>query len=160
MADSCRACLSSMVLRDNADEALLAAVTLCANAEGALRDAARRRARGGMLVARALKRRLAMLRARADQLLLNAFSTFSQLVMGRIGLSHPASLGWVRDLTKQQQEATGVRVAFWRRSDPARPGDVKRTTQSPRKPSARRPRTAPPRRTRTASPPCHRASCE
>ena len=42
--------------------------------------------------------------ARASTLLLNAFSTFSQLVMGRIGLRHPLGheryeLGWVRDLT-------------------------------------------------------------
>lgn len=60
--------------------------------------------------------------AHASTLLLNAFSTFSQLVMGRIGLRHPLGhpsieLGWVRDLTKRQQARLGVNVAFWRRED-------------------------------------------
>ena len=62
--------------------------------------------------------------ARASVLLLNAYSTFSQLVMGRIGLGHRETLGWVRDLTRQQQRALGVTVAFWRREDPARTGQL------------------------------------
>ena len=53
--------------------------------------------------------------ARAERLLLNAFSTFSQLVMGRIGLWHAESLGWVRDLNRRQQRQLGVNVAFWKR---------------------------------------------
>ena len=62
--------------------------------------------------------------SRARVLLLNAFSTFSQLVMGRIGLSHPRSLGWVRDLSQQQQRQLGVTVSFWRREDPRRVGSL------------------------------------
>lgn len=67
--------------------------------------------------------------ARASTLLLNAFSTFSQLVMGRIGLRHPLGheryeLGWVRDLTRRQQARLGVSVTFWRREDPARVGQL------------------------------------
>ncbi len=55
-------------------------------------------------------------------LLLNAFSTFSQLVMGRIGLRHARALGGVRDLSRKQQRQLGVKVAFWRRENPARAG--------------------------------------
>ena len=55
--------------------------------------------------------------SRAKVLLLNVYSTFSQLVMGRIGLSRPKTLGWVRDLTAQQQKDAGVSVSFWRRED-------------------------------------------
>ena len=58
------------------------------------------------------------------QLLLNAFSTFSQLVMGRIGLRHGQSLGWLRDLSKSQQQAHGVTVSFWRREDPTKVGKL------------------------------------
>ena len=55
--------------------------------------------------------------SQASILLLNAFSTFSQLVLGRLGLQHRESLGWVRDLSSRQQRALGVTVAFWRRED-------------------------------------------
>ena len=60
--------------------------------------------------------------ARASVLLLNAYSTFSQLVMGRMGLRRPKQLGWVRDLTKRQQAQLGVKVSFWRREDSGRMG--------------------------------------
>ncbi len=49
----------------------------------------------------------------ARHFVLNIFSTFSQLVMGLIGLRHPR-IGYVRDLTPQQQRAAGVNVTFWR----------------------------------------------
>ena len=62
--------------------------------------------------------------ARSKRLLLNAFSTFSQLVIGRMGLTHRDTLGWVRDLSRQQQQALGVSVAFWRREDTARAGQL------------------------------------
>ena len=52
--------------------------------------------------------------ARARWLLLNAFSTYSQLIMGRVGMQHPDVIGWTRDLTAQQQRRTGVSVEFWR----------------------------------------------
>ena len=52
--------------------------------------------------------------ARAQWLLLNAFSTYSQLIMGRVGMQHPDAIGWTRDLTAQQQRRTGVSVEFWR----------------------------------------------
>tara|TARA_B100000795_G_scaffold269198_1_gene257914 strand:- start:475 stop:795 length:321 start_codon:yes stop_codon:yes gene_type:complete len=51
--------------------------------------------------------------ARAQSLLLNAFSTYSQLIMGRVGMQHPDAIGWTRDLTAQQQRRTGVSVEFW-----------------------------------------------
>ena len=61
--------------------------------------------------------------AHASRLLLNVYSTFSQLVMGRLGLRRRgvrgAALGWVRDLTKKQAAALGVTVAFWRREETA-----------------------------------------
>lgn len=56
--------------------------------------------------------------AHASVLVLNAFSTFSQLVMGRVSLHHRRGLGWVRDLSKEQQRALGVHVVFWRRANP------------------------------------------
>ena len=62
--------------------------------------------------------------ARASVLLLNAYSTFSQIVMGRIGLARPKSLGWVRDLNRRQQQELGVQVRFWRREDPVRVGKL------------------------------------
>lgn len=46
------------------------------------------------------------------------FSTFSQMVLMRIGLSHSQHLGWVRDLSSSQQEKIGKRVDFFRRVDP------------------------------------------
>ena len=54
--------------------------------------------------------------AHATTLLLNAFSTFSQLVMGALGApsvgpSHH-ELSWVRDLTKRQQVRLGVSVVL------------------------------------------------
>ena len=49
----------------------------------------------------------------ARHFVLNIFSTFSQLVMGLIGLRHPR-IGYVRDLTPQQQRTLGVNVTFWR----------------------------------------------
>lgn len=52
--------------------------------------------------------------ARASHLVLNAFSTFSQLVMGRIGMEKPAIVGWARDLNEAQQRRLGVTVDFWR----------------------------------------------
>ena len=54
--------------------------------------------------------------ARASHLVLNAFSTFSQLVMGRIGLEHAQTVGWARDLNEAQQRAVGVTVLFHRRT--------------------------------------------
>ena len=57
----------------------------------------------------------------AKLLLLNAYSTFSQLVMGRIGMDSVtikhkvARVGWTRDLTATAQKRLGVRVWFWRR---------------------------------------------
>ena len=50
----------------------------------------------------------------ARLLLLNAYSTFSQLVMGRVGMNS-ARVGWTRDLTAAAQKRLGVRVWFWRR---------------------------------------------
>ena len=52
--------------------------------------------------------------ARAQSLLLNAWSTFSQLVMGRVGMQHPDLVGWTRDLAPADQRRVGVGVAFWR----------------------------------------------
>ena len=52
--------------------------------------------------------------ARAQSLLLNAWSTFSQLVMGRVGMQHPDLVGWTRDLAPADQRRVGVAVAFWR----------------------------------------------
>ena len=40
--------------------------------------------------------------ARASRLLLNAYSTFSQLVMGRVGL-RSERVGWNRELNTEQQ---------------------------------------------------------
>ena len=52
--------------------------------------------------------------SRARYLLLNVFSTFSQLVMGFIGLRASHTVGWVRDLTDAQQRTLGVNVTFLR----------------------------------------------
>ena len=56
----------------------------------------------------------------ARHFVLNIFSTFSQLVMGLIGLRH-SRIGYVRDLTPKQQRTLGVNVTFWR----LRPGQKK-----------------------------------
>lgn len=55
--------------------------------------------------------------SRASTLLLNGFSTFSQLVMGHIGLRHPELIGWTRDLSDAQQRQLKIRVLFWSRAD-------------------------------------------
>ena len=51
-----------------------------------------------------------MVCGRAKILLLNAFSTFSQMVIARVGLG---SLGWARDLSPTQQRQLGVTINFW-----------------------------------------------
>ena len=52
--------------------------------------------------------------ARATTLLVNAFSTFSQLVMGRISMARPeVGIGWTRNLSAEQQKQLGVTVDFW-----------------------------------------------
>jgi hypothetical protein len=58
--------------------------------------------------------------SRAKVLMLNVFSTFSQLAMGYIGLRNAQTLGWVRDLTPPQQKMLGVKVNFWRKANPFR----------------------------------------
>jgi len=35
--------------------------------------------------------------------------------MGFIGLGAAPAIGWVRDLTEEQQRRAGVNVSFWRR---------------------------------------------
>ena len=55
--------------------------------------------------------------AGAPTLLLNAFSTFSQLVLARIGMHHALRIGWVHELSLEQQGAVGVRLAYLRRID-------------------------------------------
>jgi len=52
--------------------------------------------------------------ARAQSLLLNTWSTFSQLIMGRVGMQHANLVGWTRDLAPADQKRIGVTVAFWR----------------------------------------------
>ena len=47
-------------------------------------------------------------------MLLNAFSTYSQLIMGRVGMQHADAIGWTRDLSAQQQKQVGVSVEFWK----------------------------------------------
>eukprot|EP00966_Prymnesium_polylepis_P134905 3117849-Prymnesium_polylepis.1 len=56
--------------------------------------------------------------AKARVLLLNVFSTFSQMVLSRVGLLHPHELGWVRDVTRTQQRQLGIEVRFLRRINP------------------------------------------
>ena len=53
--------------------------------------------------------------AHAQVFILNAFSTFSQMVVGRVGLRHPRTLGWLRDLTRRQETSLGIHVSYWRR---------------------------------------------
>ena len=55
--------------------------------------------------------------ARASTLLLNAYSDFSQLVLARIGMHHAPRIGWVHELSFEQQKAAGVRLAYLRRID-------------------------------------------
>jgi hypothetical protein len=52
--------------------------------------------------------------SRARYFVLNIFSTFSQAVMAHLGLANGATVGWVRDLTEQQQRQLGVEITFWR----------------------------------------------
>lgn len=49
--------------------------------------------------------------ASAPLLLLNAWSTFSQMVIGRVGLANRA-IGWARDLNLAQQTRAGVKISF------------------------------------------------
>lgn len=51
--------------------------------------------------------------ASAKAFKLNAWSTFSQMVMGHIGLRHPKAIGWNRDMSEKQQRHAGVDVSFW-----------------------------------------------
>ena len=55
-----------------------------------------------------------MVCSRADHIMLNIFSTFSQMMLTRIGLDHPNLVGWTRELGTYQQELTGVTVDFWK----------------------------------------------
>lgn len=57
--------------------------------------------------------------SRARHLLLNVYSTFSQLVMGHIGMAHPLQVGWTRSLNSKQQKALGVTVQYWKRRNPS-----------------------------------------
>ena len=57
--------------------------------------------------------------AHARLLLLNAYSTFSQLVQGRIGMRFASRVGWTRELAAATQAQLGVQVRYWRRSDPS-----------------------------------------
>ena len=53
--------------------------------------------------------------ARAEHLVLNIFSTFSQMMQTRIGLDHADVVGgWTRDLTTRQQVALHLDVRYWR----------------------------------------------
>lgn len=51
--------------------------------------------------------------ARAEHLVLNIFSTFSQMMQTRIGLDHPDVVGWTRDLSKRHQAKLKVDVEYW-----------------------------------------------
>ena len=53
--------------------------------------------------------------AKASHLVLNKFSTFSQMMQGRIGLDHPSSVGWTRELTTAQLSKLKVDVQYWTR---------------------------------------------
>ena len=53
--------------------------------------------------------------ARAEHLVLNIFSTFSQMMQTRIGLDHADVVGgWTRDLSTRQQAALHLDVRYWR----------------------------------------------
>ena len=53
--------------------------------------------------------------ARSSHLVLNVFSTFSQMMLTRIGLDHPDEAGgWTRSLDAEQQRALGIDVDYWR----------------------------------------------
>ena len=62
--------------------------------------------------------------ARASALLLNVFSTFSQLLMAHIGMRRPERVGFVRDLSELVQRDLGVHVDFWRRQNPFDPAKL------------------------------------
>lgn len=53
--------------------------------------------------------------SKASWLVLNVFSTFSQLTMGFIGLRLGPEVGWTRDLTEEEQRLAKVNVTFWQR---------------------------------------------
>lgn len=54
---------------------------------------------------------------RADHLLLNIYSTFSQLVIGRVGMREGGP-GWTRDLSADWRNRMGVSLSYWRRTEP------------------------------------------
>lgn len=58
--------------------------------------------------------------ARAQHLVLNIFSTFSQMMLTRIGLDHPQTGGWARDLTQRTKRRLGLDVDYWR-MQPSKP---------------------------------------
>jgi hypothetical protein len=58
-----------------------------------------------------------MLCSRAQRLLLNAWSTFSQITMGHIGLRNAMQVGWTTDLSLRDQEAVGAEVHYWLRKE-------------------------------------------
>ncbi len=51
----------------------------------------------------------------ASTMLLNVYSTFSQMAMGHSGLRYGAHLGWKRSLTRSDQDRLGVEVLYWMR---------------------------------------------
>ena len=55
-----------------------------------------------------------MVCARADHLVLNIFSTFSQMMLTRMGLDHPGEVGWTRDLSAEQKRSLNVDVEYWK----------------------------------------------
>ena len=62
-----------------------------------------------------------MICARSDLLVLNIFSTFSQMMLTRIGLDHPERVGWARDFPISAQRALGIEVDYWRAMPDGRP---------------------------------------
>jgi len=71
----------------------------------------------GLLVSRQLLAPLLdqLVCSQAKWLILNVFSTFSQLAMGFIGLKSGHQIGWVRDLKMEEQAVAGVNISFWQR---------------------------------------------
>ena len=55
-----------------------------------------------------------MVCARSQHLLLNIWSTFSQMMLTRIGLDHPKTGGWARGLTDRTKRRLGLDVSYWR----------------------------------------------
>ena len=63
--------------------------------------------------------------ARAEHLVLNIFSTFSQMMQTRIGLDHADVVGgWTRDLTTRQQVALHLDVQYWRAANQVKSSQV------------------------------------